>query len=137
MLTFDTQTIRLIVLFESMTGTSVRDCVIDPERRMAYFVVVRGDIGRAIGLRGGRIKKFERATKLSARAIEFTQDVSEFVRRLIPQAVSVHIGESGTDVEVRVAKEDRGQVLGRNRRNLKLYQRLLKRNHGVTRLIIR
>ncbi|MDH5794590.1 MAG: KH domain-containing protein, partial [Candidatus Bathyarchaeota archaeon] len=42
---------RHIALFESITGATVRDCVIDENFDRIIFVIKEGDVGIAIGRR--------------------------------------------------------------------------------------
>ena len=47
--TLDIETIRLVTLFENMTGAGVKDCLVDAENRIVYFVIDEGQAGKAIG----------------------------------------------------------------------------------------
>lgn len=136
--TFNTESIRLITLFENLTGTAVKDCVIDSANNTVYFVIEEGKIAIAIGKNGGSVKNAERLIKKNIKIFEFSPDLSCFIKNLIPQATEIKIknGEK-ISVEVRVEKKDRAIVIGREGKNLKLYKELLERNHGVNELIIR
>jgi N utilization substance protein A len=52
--TFDTETIRMITLFENITGAPVKDCLI--EENTLYLVVDEGKVGIAIGKNGNSVK---------------------------------------------------------------------------------
>lgn len=137
-LTFNTESIRLITLFENLTNTIVKDCVIDDSNNMVYFLIEEGKIGMAIGKDGGNVKNVENLIKKKIKIFEFSEDLNDFIKKLIPQATEVRIkNEERIMVEVRVDKKDKAVVVGRDRRNLKLYRELLERNHGVSELIIR
>ena len=137
-LTFNTESIRLITLFENLTGTMVKDCVIDDTNNTVYFVIEEGKVGIAIGKNGGCVKNVERLIKKNVKIFEFSGDLGSFIKNLIPQASDVRIknGES-IMVEVKVDKKDKAIVIGREGKNLKLFKELLHRNHGVNELIIR
>ena len=47
---FTTTEMKYIALFESISGASVKDCIVDEEQGRVIFVVKKGDIGAAIGL---------------------------------------------------------------------------------------
>ena len=47
-LTFDTDTIRLITLFENITHAPVKDCLVDKDANTIYFIVEEGNIVVAI-----------------------------------------------------------------------------------------
>lgn len=137
-LTFNTESIRLITLFENLTGTIVKDCVVDDSNNVVYFLIEEGKIGVAIGKDGGNVKNVENLIKKKIKIFEFSEDLNDFIKKLIPQATEVRIkNEERIMVEVRVDKKDKAVVVGRDRKNLKLYRELLERNHGVSELIIR
>ena len=137
-LTFNTESIRLITLFENLTGTLVKDCVIDDMNNIVYFVIEEGKIGIAIGKNGGSVRNAEHLIKKTIKIFEFSGDLNCFIKNLIPQASEVKIkNENGVMVEVRVDKKDKAVVIGREGRNLKVFKELLGRNHGVNGLVIR
>lgn len=138
-LTFSTKTIGLITFFENLTGTSVKDCVVDDAKNSIYFVVDEGKLGIAIGKNGCNVKAAEERTGKTIKLFEFSNDLAVFVKRIIPQAMSVKIREENgqTIVEIEVEKKDRGIVFGRDRNNLKIHKQLLQRSHGINDLIVR
>lgn len=139
MQTFDTETIRLINLFENVTGAPVKDCVVDSSTNTIYFIVEQGKVGIAIGKNGNSVKKAERLTGKSIKLFEFSKDVVLFVKNLIPQATEVKIrnDDGKAVVEIKVEKRSKALVIGRDRKNIKIFKELLQRNHGVNDLIIR
>jgi N utilization substance protein A len=137
-LTLDTESIRLITLFENLTGTAVKDCLIDNSCNTVYFLIQEGKVGMAIGKNGGSIKHVERLIKKNIKVFEYSDDLNKFIKKLIPQSLEVKIknGEK-ISVEVKVDKKDKAVVIGRDGKNLKLYKELLQRNHGISELTIR
>lgn len=137
--TFDTETLRLMNLFESITHAATKDCVVDADKNCIYFVVGEGEAGAAIGKNGNNVKRVEAVMKKDVKIFEFSRDLETFVRNLIPQAngVSVRNGEGGAVVEVRVDSASKAITIGRERRNVKLFKELLRRNHNVSDLIVR
>ncbi|MBI2084254.1 MAG: NusA-like transcription termination signal-binding factor [Candidatus Aenigmarchaeota archaeon] len=136
---FDTESIRLVALFEKLTGVSVRDCIIDNNSNYVYFVIDEGDVGRAIGKKGNSVKNTENLIKKNIKIFEFSEDIDKFAKNLIPQANSVRVrNENGRNiVEVIVDKKNKAIVIGRDGRHLKLYKELLQRNHDINELTIR
>lgn len=137
--TLNTETIGLITLFENITGASVKDCIADGESNVIYFVIEEGDVAMAIGKNGSSVKNAERIFKKNIKLFEFSKDLSTFVKRIIPQATVVKIrNDKGRSVvEVKVEKGGRAIVIGRDRRNIKLFKELLQRNHGVDELLVK
>ncbi|MBS3055669.1 MAG: NusA-like transcription termination signal-binding factor [Candidatus Aenigmarchaeota archaeon] len=138
-LTFDNDTIRLMNLFENITGAPVKDCLIDNENGIVYFVIQEDKVGVAIGKNGAAVKKAERMIGKSIKLFEFSKDVTDFVKKLVPQATSIKIKseDDKTVIEIKVDKKDKAMVIGRDARNLKLFKELLQRSHNVNDLIVR
>jgi N utilization substance protein A len=136
--TFDTETIRLIALFENLTNAPVKDCLID-DNGVVCFVVDEGKAGIAIGKNGSCIKRVERTIKRNVKIFEFSNDMSTFVKNMIPQATEVRVRNEADKVvvEIKVEKRDKAIVIGRDGKNLKVFKELLQRNHNVNDLIVR
>jgi len=138
-LKFDTETIRLMTLFENITGAPVKDCIVDNDTNGVYFVIDEGMVGVAIGKNGNSVKNAEEMIGKKIKLFEFSKELSKFIKNLIPQANSVKIiNESGkTIVEIKVEKKNKAMVIGRDGKNLKLFKELLQRCHNVNELIVR
>lgn len=138
-ITFDTNTIRLITIFENFTGAPVKDCLVDEASNTVYFVVEEGKVGIAIGKNGNSVKNAEQMIGRSIKLFEFSNDVCLFVKKMIPQAKDVKIRneDERVIVEVSVDKIDKALVIGREGRNKTVFKEILKRNHDVDELIIR
>jgi len=136
---FDTETIRLINLFENISGAPVKDCLLDAEGNTLYFIIDEGKVGIAIGKNGSSVKNAERAMGKSIKIYEFSGDVSTFAKNLVPQCkeVKIRTEEGKTIVEIKVDTKDRAVVIGRDRKNLKVFKELLQRNHNVNDLVVR
>ena len=137
--TLDTETIRLITLFENLTGAGVRDCLVDNAASVVYFVIEEGEVGKAIGKNGSIVKKTENLIKKDIKLFEFSNDVERFVRNLIPQTNLVKLkNENGRNVmDIWVDKRDKAVVIGRDGKNLKIFKELLQRNHDVSKVMVR
>lgn len=137
--TLDTETIRLITLFENLTGAGVRDCLVDNAASVVYFVIEEGEVGKAIGKNGSIVKKTENLIKKDIKLFEFSNDVERFVKNLIPQTNLVKLkNENGRDVmDIWVDKRDKAVVIGRDGKNLKIFKELLQRNHDVSEVMVR
>ena len=137
--TLDTETIRLITLFENLTGAGVKDCLVDDSNSVVYFVIDEGEVGRAIGKNGSSVKNTERLIKKVVKIFEFSGNVEKFIRNLIPQINSLKLKtENGRNVvDVWVDKKDKAAVIGRDGKNLKIYKELLQRNHAISEIKVR
>ena len=137
--TFDTDTLRLMTLFENTTHVNVKDCVTDDEGSCIYFVVEEGKVGSAIGKNGMNVKNVEHVVKKSVKVFGFSDDLKIFVKNLIPQANDIEIknGEDTTTVEIKVDAGNKAMVIGREKKNIRLFKELLRRSHNVGEIIVR
>jgi N utilization substance protein A len=139
-LNFDTDTIRLMTLFENVLHVRVKDCVLNADENCIYLVIDDGMIGLAIGKNGASVKYAEKVVGKTIKLFEFSSNLVEFVKKMIPQTTSVRVrseDDGRTVVEVHVERKNRPIVIGRDGRNLKMYKELLKRNHKADDLVIR
>ena len=65
---------RYIALFESISGASVKDCIVDEVEQRAIFIVNQGQVGVAIGKGGRNIHTLERMTGKKHEIIEYSED---------------------------------------------------------------
>jgi len=135
--TFDTETIRLITLFENVTGAPVKDCLVD--ENIVYFVIDEGKVGIAIGKNGNSVKHAENIIGKIIKLFEYAPTLEKFVKNMIPQANEIKLDEKEGKkvVEIRVEKKDRALVIGRDSKNLKLFKEILHRNYNIDELIVR
>ncbi len=136
-LSFDTESIRLMTLFENIMHVNVKDCIVDDS--VVYLVIEEGMIGLAIGKNGRSVKHAEKVTGKTIKLFEYSDNLVEFVKKVVPYTTGVKVrNENGkVIVNVHVRRNNRPMVIGRGGRNLELYKKLLKRNHEVDDLVIR
>ena len=137
--TLDTGKIKMITLFENITKSRIKDCIMNDNGNVVCFVVEEGKIGIAIGKDGRSVKRVERMIGKTIKLFEFSKDISTFVKNVIPQAKAITIkNENGrVIVEIKVEKKDRPFVIGRDRRNLKFYKKVLQRSHKVDDIVVK
>ena len=127
---------RYIALFESISGASVKDCIIDEEQGRAIFVVNMGQVGVAIGKGGRNIHTLERMTGKKHEIIEYSEDPATFIRNALkPAAVKeVRVSER-TDGKriavVTVNPKDKGVAIGKNGKNAERLRFLAKRYFNI------
>jgi len=136
---FDTETIRLITLFENVTGASVRDCLIDEKNKMVYFVIEEGDMGIAIGKNGSSVKNVEKIIGKSVKLFEFSKDIVKFIKAAVHGVTDIKIRNESEKVivEIKVGKGNRALAIGRSGKNIKIVKDLIQRNYGINNLVVR
>ena len=123
---------RYIALFESVSGASVKDCIIDEEQGRVIFVVNEGQVGVAIGRGGRNIHVLERMTGKKHEIIEYSEDAMQFIKNALKPATvrEVRITEKPdgkTIAVVAVNPRDKGVAIGKNGRSAERLRFLAKR----------
>ena len=127
---------RYIALFESISGASVKDCIIDEEQERAIFIVNQGQVGVAIGKGGRNIHTLERMTGKKHEIIEYSEDPVQFIKNALKpaQVREVRITEK-TDGKkmavVTINPKDKGVAIGKNGKNAERLRFLSKRYFDI------
>lgn len=129
---FTSREMRYIALFESMTGATVKDCIIDDELNRIIFIIKEGDVGIAIGRRGKNIHTLERMTGKKHEIIEHSEKPAQFIKNALrpAQVNEIRISErtdGKTIAVVSVDPKDKGVAIGKNGRNAERIRFLAKR----------
>jgi N utilization substance protein A len=126
---------RLISQFESLTGASSRDCVVDDRNQRIIFVVNPGQMGLAIGKKGVAIKKASEAMGKKIEVVEYSPNPEQFVKNcfLPAQVTSLEFGGTPEEqsVKVQVRDEDRGIAIGKEGKNIFKVKKLSQRQHNI------
>jgi N utilization substance protein A len=128
-------------MFQSITGATARDCLIDERLNRLIFVVAKGQMGLAIGKDGVSVKKIERSVRRPVEVVEWADDVEELVRNALGprhvQRVEVNDRLDGTKgVVVFVDPRKKGAVLGLGGKNAEKVRMLARRYFDITNLQI-
>ena len=136
-ITFDSESIRLLTLFENITNAPVRDCFMNND--VVYYIVEEGKIGLAIGKNGTSIKNVEKVIGKKVKVFEYSKKPEVFIRNLIPQCKEINVvkDKDTTKVEIKVNKNDKGFVIGRGGEKIKIYKEILKRIHNISEIQVK
>ena len=123
---------RYIALFQSITGATVKDCIVDSDLNRIIFVVKEGSIGMAIGKRGKNIHLLEKMTGKKHEVIEHSDNPAQFIKNALKPAKvdEVRITErmdGKTIAVISVSPRDKGVAIGKNGRNAERIRFLAKR----------
>jgi N utilization substance protein A len=127
---------RYIALFESISGASVKDCIIDEEQGRAIFIVSQGQVGVAIGRGGRNIHTLEKMTGKKHEIIEYSDDPVQFIKNALKPAMvrEVRVSER-TDGKkmavVTINPKDKGIAIGKNGKNAERLRFLAKRYFNI------
>lgn len=129
---FTSHEMRYIALFQSITGATVKDCIVDAELNRIIFVVKEGNIGMAIGKKGKNIHTLEKMTGKKHEIIEHSENPAQFIKNALKPAKvdEVRITErmdGKTIAVISVNPKDKGVAIGKNGRNAERIRFLAKR----------
>jgi len=124
---------RLIALFENITGATANDCIIDSDR--VIFIAKAGEMGLAIGKGGKNINALRNMTGKPIEVVEFADTIEGLVKScLAPAKVKeVRITERPDRkiVVVEVEPKDKALAIGKNGRTIDKTRMLAKRYYQV------
>ncbi|MDA1196870.1 MAG: NusA-like transcription termination signal-binding factor [Nanoarchaeota archaeon] len=129
---FDVTILGQIQLFEKVTHARVKDCIASD---VLLFIIETGDMGKAVGKKGIVLKKVEGLLKKPIKLVEFNSDVCTFVQQYLKPLRVTDISFSESVVTIKgLDGVSKGNIIGRERKNLKFLLDLLQRYFTVERV---
>jgi N utilization substance protein A len=129
------ETMRLIALFENITGATANDCIIDEEGDRIIFVAKAGEMGLAIGKGGKNINALRKMTGRPIEVVEMGDTAEGLIRNCLSPAKikEVRITEKPDRkiVVVEVDPKDKALAIGKNGRTIDKTRMLAKRYYQV------
>ena len=132
---------RLMSLFQNVTGATARDCVEDEKKDRVIFVVNEGKMGLAIGKGGSHIKNLQNIVKRNVELVEYSDDPTKFLKNILNSKliddVKMNKRDDGTlQAIVTVDPKKKGIVVGREGRNAEKARLLAKRYFEISSVLI-
>ena len=132
---------RLMSLFQKVTGATARDCVEDEKLNRVIFVVNEGKMGLAIGKGGSHIKNLQNIVKRNVKIVEYSDDPIKFLKNILNSKlvseVKMNKRDDGTlQAIVIVDPKKKGIVVGREGRNAEKARLLAKRYFEISSVLI-
>ena len=136
-----TDQIKLMSLFQNVTGATARDCIEDEKLDRVIFIVNPGKMGLAIGKGGITIRNLQNVVKRNVELVEYSEDPTEFLKNMLnPKLVSeVKINkrlDGSMQAIVMVDPKKKGIVVGREGRNAEKARLLAKRYFQISSVLI-
>jgi len=131
---------RLIALFESITGATSKDCLIDEENDRVILVTKKGEMGLAIGKAGRNINTLRKMTGRQIEVVEAAEEPEQLIRNsLAPARVkTVRITEKPDSkiAVIEVESRDKAIAIGKNGKTIDKTRLLAKRYFNIDHVII-
>ena len=136
-----TDQMRLMSLFQNVTGATARDCVEDEKQNRVIFVVNSDKMGLAIGKGGSHIKSLQNIIKKNVELVEFHEDPATFLKNMLNSKLVSEVklnkrDDGSLQAIVIVDPAKKGIVVGREGRNAEKARLLAKRYFNISRVLI-
>jgi N utilization substance protein A len=129
-ISFDSNTIKTMSLFQTLTKANLKDCF--AENDSLVFVVLPGEMGRAIGKNASNVRRISEMLKRKIKIVEFNENVIEFIKNIIHPLKLMNIEESeGTITLTAIDSKTRGMLIGRAAENLRRLESQVRRYFDV------
>ncbi len=122
-----------------MLGVKPKDVVEDGEENRLIFVVEKGDLGRAVGRGGRKLKTMKRLLRgdldKNIEVVEFDDTPEGFIQNLLSPArvPAIRITEQNNETIAiaYVVEQDKSVAIGKNGRRIKRARLLAKRWYNI------
>ena len=129
----DAESLRIFSMFERLTGAELKDYFEEEDR--VVFVVVEGQVGRAVGKGAQNLKRLRESLQKEVNLFGFAADREQFLKNLLHRfkVETVEWEDRNGDIiaHVKLPAEDKGKAIGKGGRNIQLVRTLMKRHHQV------
>lgn len=134
---FTPEELSLMHLFQSISGATVRDCIIDSKMNRVIFVINKGEMGLAIGRNGVIIKNLQKLVGKPVDLVEFSDDPKELIRNSLNNRyiTDIRLTErvDGSKIAVVVVdQKGKSAVIGKGGRNAEKARLLAKRYFNIS-----
>ena len=126
---FDSDSMSWIMLFESMTGAKVKDCIANEK---LIFIIEENEMGKAIGRNGFNIKRMENKLKKKIKLVEFSNDVLQFIKNIVYPVEVLDIRQENGVVTIHGKDtSSKAMLIGREHQNINHLSNIVKRYFDV------
>jgi N utilization substance protein A len=129
----DAETLRVFAMFERMTGAELKDFQEEEDR--VVFVVVEGQVGRAVGKGAQNLKRLRETLGKEIALYGYAADREQFLKNVFHRFTIENIEweDRNGDIiaHVKLPQEEKGKAIGKGGRNIQLVRALMKRHHQV------
>lgn len=127
---FDIDAMKIMSMFESMTGAKLKDCINSEDA--IIFIVEEGEIGKAIGKKGMNVRRLENSLKKKIKISEYNENIAKFIESLVYPAKVREIKQEEKIVTITAAdSQSRGLIIGRAASILRNYESIVKRYFDI------
>ena len=133
---YDFDHIKFMALFEQITRTSLKDCIID-ENQITF--IIKGDnVGKAVGKNGSNVKLLENKLGKKIRIVKFDDNCAQFTQNLIYPLRNVIIEKEDNEIIITGPNtKTKALLIGRNSQNLRKLEYIIKRYFDIGKIKVK
>ena len=123
---YDFDHIKYMALFEKITKTPLKDCIIDENQ--ITFIINNDNIAKAVGKNGSNVKLLERKLGKKIKIVKFDNDCIQLIQNMIYPLNKIKIEKK--EKGIIITGEDtktKALLIGRNSKNLRKLESIIKR----------
>ena len=132
--TFDTEALGYIRLFEERTGARVKDCLEAEDK--VVFLVYPGDIPKAVGPGGVVVDRLKGMLKKELMVVEYSEEPEQLAKNIFyayqAQKAEITVKGKGRHVTVTVDPAWKARAIGKQGKNLKIARAILLRHTNIS-----
>lgn len=129
-ITFDTELLKLMALFDNITHAQLKDCFFDREKLV--FLVDEGEMGKALGKNKMNIVKLEKMLKRKVKIVEFNPNRLQFITNYLAPLRVTDVREEDDIVTVTGADtKTKGLIIGIKAQNLRNLEKIASKYFTV------
>lgn len=123
---YDIKTIQIRALFESLTRTTLKDCFENQDKML--FVLMPGQIRRALGKDNSNVKKVEAKIGMKIKLIEYSPNLLQFVSNVIyPLKINDILMDNNIITIKGRDKKTNGLIIGIRAQNLRNTEKIVQK----------
>jgi N utilization substance protein A len=131
---------KYIALFETTTGATAKDCLIDEKNNRIIFVAKEGEAGLAIGKNGKKVELLKKMVGKPIEIVEYSDKPEQLIKNALYPAKIKNIRKieknNKVTMIVEVDPKDKALAIGRNGKTIEKARMLVKRYFQIERVII-
>ena len=125
-----------MALFEKITRTSLKDCIIDENQ--ITFIISNDNIAKAVGKNGGNVRLLEKKLGKRIEIVKFDNDCVQFTQNLLYHIKSIEIEKEEDNIIITGHDtKTKALLIGRNSQNLRKLESIVKRFFDIKEIKIK
>ena len=125
---------RYIEELRILTKATALDCVIDERFERIIYLIMKGDMGLAIGKKGENIRRMQSVLGKRIEMVEYAEDLNEFIANIFRPVEITRVekaSDSNTIIVSIQKKSDLGTAIGKKGANIEKARLLMRKFWGV------